>query len=106
MSVSVASFKVANPEFAFVDDTYVAAQLANVEAVTSDAYDTEAKRDYVVQLTLAHALALSPMGRDAGLVDKRGETTYGARLNELKLGNACLHESRLGTLYECPEDED
>lgn len=106
MSVSVASFKVANPEFAFVDDAYVEAQLANVEAVTSDAYDTDAKRDYVVQLTLAHALALSPMGRDAGLVAKDGTTTYGARLKELKLGNACLHESRLGTLYEYPVEDD
>lgn len=106
MSVTVETFVAAFSEFAFVDPALLAAQLTNVEAVTSDAYDTEAKRDYVVQLTLAHALALSPMGRDAGLVAKDGTTTYGARLKELKLGNACLHESRLGTLYECPEDED
>lgn len=103
MAVSVASFKIAFPEFVFVDDTHLAAQLAHVEAVTGDGYNGEARRDYVVQLTLAHALALSPMGRDAGLVAKDGTTTYGAQLKLIKQGNACLHTSRMGSLDYEPE---
>lgn len=98
MAVTTASFVIAFAEFSFVDSALLTAQLAHVEAIVSaDVYDTEAKRDYVVQLTLAHALALSPMGRDAGLVAKDGTTTYGAQLKALKLGNACMHESRWGT---------
>lgn len=103
MAVSVASFKVAFPSFAYAGDMLIAAQLANAEAITGDGYNGEAKRDLAVMLATAHALALEPMGRDAGLVDKRGETTYSAQLRELKRGNACLHTSRMGTLDYEPE---
>jgi hypothetical protein len=49
-------------------------------------------------LSLAHALALSPMGRDAGMTMKDGRTTkYSARLAQLRDGNACLHPNRWGT---------
>lgn len=102
MAVTVSSFKVRYPEFSKGGDAMLAAALTGVEAVVSvDAFETEAERDEFVMLSLAHALALSPMGRDAQLVVKDGKTTtYSARLNAMRDANACLHPHRWGTLPE------
>ena len=102
MSVTVAAFKARFREFTFADADMCAAALAGVEATVSvDAFPSEASRDEVVMLSLAHSLALSPSGRDAQMVFKgeHGEsvTSYGARLAELRSGNACLHPFRWGT---------
>lgn len=106
MAVTVASFKVSFPEFAFAGDDMLAAQLAHVEATTGDGYDTEAKRDYVVMLTLADAIAVSPMGRDANLLAEGAKSsTYRLKLWGLMKGNACLHESRWGTPAEATDED-
>lgn len=70
------------------------AHLADAEACTSDSWGD--KRELVVGLHAAHALALSPFGRNAQLVAKDGSTTYGERLRLLKLAHAADPGKRLG----------
>jgi hypothetical protein len=102
MAVTISSFKARYPEFSKAGDVMLAAALTGVEAVVSvDAFASDAARDEYVMLSLAHALALSPMGRDAQLVAKDGKTTtYTARLSAMRDAKACLHPNRWGTLPE------
>jgi hypothetical protein len=99
LAVTVSSFVIRYSEFSEAGSALLEAALTGVEAVVgSDAFDTEAQRDEFVMLSLAHALALSPVGRDAGMTMKDGRTTkYSARLAQLRDGNACLHPNRWGT---------
>lgn len=97
MAVTIATFKAQYPEFALGGDAMLTAALAGVQVkVGSDGFGTEAERDQYVMLALGHALALSPMGRDARLVAKDGTTTYGARLAAMRDANACLNPNRWG----------
>lgn len=105
MTVSVSSFLDAYPEFAKAGTTLLTAQLAQAELEVSDSWAD--RRDTVVMLTLADALANSPWGRDARMVtvDKAGRvstSTYGARLDDMRRAHG-IRGSRLGsppvTLY-------
>ena len=96
MSVSVASFKVAFPEFLRAGDTMLEAQLAFAELQVSDLLFGD-ERDQAVMLRLADNLALSPWGRDARLVSENATTsTYGARLQRMSEANA-ICASRMGS---------
>jgi hypothetical protein len=87
--VTVESFLASRPEFAS------AVGLLNLEthlayAITKvDASIWKDKTDEAVELTLAHALSLSPFGQMAKLVSKTGETTYGKELQTLKEQVTC-----------------
>ncbi len=95
MAVSVASFKVAYPEFAKASDGLVAAHLAPVELAVSDSFAEQ--RDQAVMLRLADTLALSVWGRNARLVaPSDGASTYGQRFRAMAEANA-LSASRLGS---------
>lgn len=94
MTVSVASFQLAYPEFAKANATMLAARLAEVELVTSDSWGT--KRDVAVMLQLADALATGPSGRDAQLTDPGQPTTYRRRYWNLCKALGFAHELRLG----------
>lgn len=87
MTVSVASFKLAYPEFSNAGDELLTAQLALAEVVVSDSFGDQ--RDLVVMLTLADRLATSPSGRDARMVtEDRPASTYSVELERLKAANA------------------
>ena len=73
MTVSVASFKAAFPEFKKASDEMVAAQLAFAEFEVSDSFGDS--RDLAVMLHLADLLATSPAGRDARLAADETSTT-------------------------------
>lgn len=98
MTVSVASFKVAFPEFQKAGDPMLEAQLALVELEVSDSF--EDSRDLAVMLRLADNLALSPFGRDARMipkgVDNAFSSTYGVRYRALAEANG-VTASRLGS---------
>lgn len=102
MAVSVASFKVAFPEFLKAGDPMVAAQLAFVELEVSDSFGDS--RDLAVMLKLADALALSPWGRDARLVPKGVDnaftSTYGVRLRAMAEANG-ITADRMGSSDGC-----
>lgn len=94
MSVNVASFLVAYPEFSNAGTAMLTAQLAQCELIVSDSF--EGQRDQVVMLTLADRLASGPWGRDARLVTEEGRsTTYSIELERLKRANA-VRALRLG----------
>lgn len=98
MAVTIAAFKVQYPEFALAGDAMLTAVLQGTEATTgADGFGTEAERDEYVMLALAHALALSPMGRDARLSNKDGTTTYGTQMSAMRDANACLNPNRWGS---------
>lgn len=104
MAVTVASFKVAFPEFGKAGDPMLEAQLALVELEVSDAFGDS--RDLAVMLKLADALALSPWGRDARMVpkgvDNAFSSTYGVRFSAMAEANG-VTASRLGSTYgACP----
>ncbi|MEY4548251.1 MAG: hypothetical protein RL685_4446 [Pseudomonadota bacterium] len=95
MAVTVASFKVAFPEFLRAEDPMLEAQLAMAELEVSDAF--EESRDLAVMLRLADNLALSPWGRDARLVGTRAtSSTYGERFARMAEANG-VSPSRLGS---------
>ena len=99
MSVTVASFKVAFPEFVKAGDPMLEAQLAQAELEVSDLFEDQ--RDHAVMLRLADNLALSPWGRDARLVgEKATSSPYGQRFWRLAEANA-VRASRLGS-NGCP----
>lgn len=89
MAVTVASFLASRPEFASAEglvdlETQLAYAITRVDPeIWKD------KTDEGVELTLAHALALSPFGQNAKLVSKAGETTYGIQLKILREQVAC-----------------
>lgn len=94
MTVSIATFKVAYPEFTNAGDPLLTAQLAQVELVVSDSFGDQ--RDQVVMLTLADRLSTSPSGRDARmLTEDEKRSTYSAELERLKRANA-VNAVRLG----------
>lgn len=95
MTVTVASFQVAYPEFAKANSATLEARLAEVELVTSDAWGE--KRDLAVSLQLADALACSPSGRDAQLSDPNSPTTYRRRYWALCKALGFANPIRLGT---------
>lgn len=97
MTVSIASFKVAYPEFVNAGDDLLTAQLAQVELVVSDSFGDQ--RDQVVMLTLADRLATSPSGRDARMMTEEGGATsvYSTELERLKRANA-VRAIRLGVV--------
>jgi hypothetical protein len=102
MAVSVASFKVAFPEFVKSDPAMLTAQLAMVELEVSDSFGES--RDLAVMLKLADVLAQGPAGRDARMVPKGVEnafsSTYGIRYRAMCEANA-VSASRLGSTSGC-----
>lgn len=95
MTVSVASFKVAFPEFAKSGDAMLEAQLALVLVDVSDSFGDS--YDTAVMLRLADTLALSPWGRNARLITPKATTsTYGDRFCRLAEANG-VSASRLGS---------
>ena len=103
MTVSVASFKVAFPEFTKAGDPMIEAQLALVELEVSDSFGDS--RDLAVMLKLADSLALSPWGRDARMVpkgvDNAFSSTYGVRFRQMAEASG-VTASRLGSQSGCP----
>jgi hypothetical protein len=93
MTVSVASFKAAFPEFKKVSDEMVAAQLVYAEFEVSDSFGDS--RDLAVMLHLADLLATSPAGRDARLAADE-TSTYGARFQRMAEANG-ISATRLGS---------
>lgn len=96
MTVTVASFKAAFPEFkgTSADDDRLATHLAQVELRVRSDWDTW--RDEVVMLELAKALTGSVAGRRGRKVDTgNGRSVYDDRLTELKRTFALSR--RLGT---------
>jgi hypothetical protein len=80
MTATTADFIVAFPEFSKAPTAMLTAQLAFAEATVSDSW-AEARRDFIVYLTLADTLACSPWGRDAQLIAADAKTsTYRLRL--------------------------
>lgn len=101
MAVTVASFKVAFPEFKKAGDPMLEEQLALAELEVSDAFGDS--RDLAVMLRLADNLAMSPWGRDARLLPPKAETsTYGARFQRMAEANG-VSASRLGLGSELRE---
>ena len=95
MAVTVASFKVAYPEFVKAEDATIEAHLAQTELDVSDSFGDV--RDQAVMLHLADALALSPFGRNARMVSPSASTsTYGERFRRMAEANA-VSASRLGS---------
>jgi hypothetical protein len=97
MAVTVASFKVARPEFVKAGDAQITAALAFAELETSDTAFGDS-RDYAVILKTADILAQSPAGRDSRLMLQQtgAATTYG--VERLRLDTvAALSASRFGT---------
>jgi hypothetical protein len=100
VAVTVASFKVAFPEFLKAGDPMLEAQLALAEIQVSDSFEDE--RDHAVMLRLADNLALSPWGRNARLVSEKATTsTYGDRFRIMAEVNA-VRASRMGSNNGCP----
>jgi hypothetical protein len=97
LTVSVATFLVRFSEFSKAGTPLLQAALDGVEATTSDEFASDGARDEYVMFSLARSLALSPMGRDAQMVDKKGGTSYDARLEQLRDAQACLNPNRWGT---------
>ena len=77
------------PEFETCDPAAGAAMLLKAGLLVSDTWGGQ--RDFVLALTCAEALALSPAGRAARLVARDGTTTYGKRLESLKRAHACAN---------------
>lgn len=99
MAVTVASFKVAFPEFVKAGDPMLEAQLALVELEVSDSFGDS--RDLAVMLKLGDALALSPWGRDARMVpkgvDNAFSSTYGLRFQRMAEANGVTAD-RMGSI--------
>jgi hypothetical protein len=93
MAADTATFILAYPEFQNAGTSVLTAALAQAETLTSDSFG--AQRDVVIYLTMADALARSPIGRDAKLVDDE-QTVYQHTLDRLKVANA-VTASRLGS---------
>ncbi len=90
MAVTVDSFLEAYPEFAPMhaeDETLVPAVLARAERRIGNVW-TESVRDDIVELQLAHMLALMPAGRNAKLSEPGSPTAYECDLKERKKGNS------------------
>lgn len=97
MAIDRASFILRFPEFARADTAAVTQAIADVDENTSDTYDTEELREYVVMLRTADVLASSPSGRDAQVTTPEGPmTSYGLRLQQILQAHACLHPLKLG----------
>jgi len=90
VAVTAASFLVAYPEFALLDEGYVTAVLARAERRIGDHW-REDLRDDIVELQTAHMLALSPAGRNAKLSEPGKPTAYEADLKMLRKGNGFGH---------------
>lgn len=73
--VTVEQFKNMHKEFASVADDVVQTHL-NEAAADTDADVCGAQTDRVIRLKTAHALAISPYGASARLVDDDGNTPY------------------------------
>lgn len=83
MAVTLASFRVAFPEFEGADDALVQAKLD--EATNAlDARVFGVRFDEAVQYFAAHRLAISPFGQNARLVAKDGSTTYGESYSSIQ----------------------
>lgn len=96
MTVSVASFVEAFPEFERAGTAMLTAQLTLVELEVSDSFGDQ--RDLAVMLRLADTLACSPWGRDARMVPEDQRTsTYGTRYWSMCRANA-VSPSRFGSL--------
>lgn len=93
MAATTAGFLERFGEFTNSGTAQLNAALADAEVLVSDSF--EGQRDYVVYLTMADALARTPMGRDAKLVDDE-QTVYQHTLDRLKVANA-VTASRLGS---------
>jgi hypothetical protein len=92
MAVTVESFLVAFPEFAPLSEEpanegLLEAALARAERRVGDHW-REDLRDDIVELQLAHMLALSPAGRNARLSEPGKPTAYEMDLKCLRKGNA------------------
>jgi len=75
MALVSADFKARYTEFAKLTDTQVDLALADADAITAADMDTTYRED-VVFLQCAHALATSPLGRNARLSEPGKTTVY------------------------------
>ena len=90
MSVTAESFIAAYPEFASIHDEdaeLVALHIARAEALVGDTWRSDI-RDQIVELRVAHRLAMSPAGRNAKLSEPGAPTAYERDLKCLMKGNA------------------
>jgi hypothetical protein len=94
MAATVNGFLERYGEFTNAGTTALNAALVDAEVLVSDSFG--AQRDVVVYLTMADALARSPMGRDAKLEGPGDVTVYQHTLDRLKVANA-VSASRLGS---------
>jgi hypothetical protein len=103
VTVTVASFKVAYPEFGKAGDAMLEAALVDIELEVSD--DFGDSRDAAVMLRLADRLALSPSGRDARLDPKKAtSSTYGERFQAMASALA-VSATRCGSPPHCRRDD-
>lgn len=85
MTITVEQLVAIHPEFAAIATSHpvmVSTALADAAAET-DATVCGVETDRVVRLKAAHALARSPYGQQAGLVDDEGRTHYERSLDAL-----------------------
>jgi hypothetical protein len=90
VAVTTESFLEAYPEFEVVSEQHPAllpAILARAERRISVSWPTET-RDDVVELQIAHMLAMSPAGRNAKLSEPGGCSAYEEELKLRKRANA------------------
>lgn len=85
-AVTPISLKTLYPEFKTALDPTIQAAIDEADRnVSADSYGD--KRDDVIQLTVAHTLAVSPMGRSARLSSAEGKSTYLTLLRTYKVAN-------------------
>lgn len=90
MAVTVEQFLVEYPEFAPLyveDEPLVEAVVARADRRVSPSWPADT-RDDIVYAQAADTLARSPMGRNARLSEKDGETSYAQDLKERKKAHA------------------
>ena len=82
-------FETAYPEFADGEfPAMIDAALVAAEARVSDTF-VGALRDQIVALECAHALAITPFGRNAKLSSAAGESTYGTQAKRIRTAHVC-----------------
>lgn len=76
------------PEFTPTDVDVVAAHLDAADEHTSDLWSAE-QRPLALALRAADTIAVSPVGRRAGLSEPKTSSTYARRLREMQTAQAC-----------------
>lgn len=86
--MTASEFKSRHPEFEATPDALVDLELANQEGHVSDTWGDQ--RDQFLALQTARALALSPFGRNARMVNKDGSTSYDVVIYEMKRAHGAM----------------